>query len=69
MQVTEDSQIQSVEESLIRRFDGRVAEARVHAEVQATRELFREARIRTYVPVLVQREAAVRLRRLPQLVP
>lgn len=65
LQVTEESQIRGVEDSLVRRFDGRVPHARVHAEVEATRLLFRDARIRTFVPVLVQREAAVRLLRLP----
>jgi hypothetical protein len=66
MQVTEDSQIRSVEDSLLRKFDGRLSEEMVHAEVEATRAMFRDARIRTYVPVLIQREAVMRLRRLPQ---
>jgi hypothetical protein len=64
LQVTEESQIRSVEDSLLRRFDGMVPQAKVHAEVEASRALFRDARIRTYVPVLIQREAAVRLRSL-----
>jgi hypothetical protein len=45
--VTEDSQIRSVEDSLLRRFDGVVSHATVHAEVEASRERFRDARIRT----------------------
>ncbi len=68
LQITEQSQIDSVEDALHRKFDAIVSPAKVHAEVQATRATFRDARIRTYVPVLIQREAAVRLRRLPQTV-
>jgi hypothetical protein len=66
LQVTEESQIRSIEDSLLRRFDGMVPQARVHAEVEASRAMFRDARIRTFVPVLIQREAAVRLRSLPR---
>jgi len=68
LQVTEESQIESVEDALHRRFDAIVSPAMVHAEVEATRVALRDARIRTYVPVLIQREAAVRLRRLPRRV-
>ncbi len=68
LQVTEESQIDSVEDALHRKFDAIVSPAKVHAEVQATRNSFRDARIRTYVPVLIQREVAVRLRRLPRSV-
>jgi hypothetical protein len=63
---TEESQIRSVEDALVRRFDGRVPAATVHAEVKASRELFDDARIRSFVPVLIQREAAMRLRKFPQ---
>jgi hypothetical protein len=66
LEVTEDSQVRSIEDSLLRRFDGVVPQATVHAEVEASRAHFRDARIRTYVPVLIQREAAGRLRRRPQ---
>jgi hypothetical protein len=68
LQVTEESQIRSVEDALHRRFDATASPATVHAEVVATLDGFRDARIRTYIPVLVQREAAVRLRRVPQSV-
>lgn len=58
----EESQIRSVEDSLLRRFEGRVPRTTVQSEVAATFQSFRDARIRTYVPVLVQREATNRLR-------
>ncbi len=62
---TEESQLRSIEDALLRRFEGRVPPATVRAEVRASKELFSDARIRNFVPVLVQREAAMRLRRLP----
>lgn len=65
LQVTEESQIRSVEDALHRKFDATASPAMVHAEVVASLDVFRDARIRSFVPVLVQREAAVRLRRLP----
>ena len=68
LEVTEESQIRSIEASLLRRYDGEVPKATIHAEVEASRAHFRDARIRTYVPVLIQREAAGRLRRRPQTV-
>ena len=66
LHVTEESQIRSVEDALHRKFDAIATPATVHAEVVASLDIFRDARIRNFVPVLVQREAAVRLRRLPQ---
>lgn len=68
LQVTEESQIRSVEDALHRKFDAIASPATVHAEVVASFNTFSDARIRTFVPVLVQREAAVRLRRVPQAV-
>jgi hypothetical protein len=62
LQVTEESQMRSVEEALHRRFDATASPAKVHAEVAACLDSFRDARIRNFVPVLVQREAAGRLR-------
>jgi hypothetical protein len=65
---TEDSQLRSIEDSLQHRFEGRLPATQVHREVEASRQQFQDARIRTYVPVLVQREALMRLRRLPAAV-
>jgi hypothetical protein len=66
--VTEESQLSSVEATLLRVYDGRLPKERIRAEFEASRARFRDARIRTFVPVLVQREAVERLRRLPQAV-
>jgi hypothetical protein len=57
----EDRQLENVEELLARRFGDRVPHEMVHAEVQSLYAGFRKARIRTYVPVLVQRQAALNL--------
>jgi hypothetical protein len=59
----EDAQISSVGEALVLRFDGQLSRETVLTEVASTRELFSNARIRTYVPVLIQREAFDSLRR------
>ena len=68
LQVTEDSQIRSVEDALLRRFDGLIPRGDRACRGRGSRAHFRDARIRTYVPVLVQREAAGRLRKIPQTV-
>ena len=62
---TEDSQLHSIEDALVRAFHGRIADATIHAELEVSRAHFRDARIRTFVPVLIQRETIDRLRRLP----
>jgi hypothetical protein len=62
---TEDSQLHSIEDALVRVFHGRVPDATIHAELEASRAHFRDARIRTFVPVLIHRETVDRLRRLP----
>jgi hypothetical protein len=67
---TEDSQLHSIEDALVRAFRGRISDATIHAELEASRAHFHDARIRTFVPVLIQRETVERLRRLPSaLVP
>jgi hypothetical protein len=61
---TEASQLHSIEEDLRRRFAGRVPEAEIRAEFTASQDRFRDARIRSFVPVLVQRATMARLRGL-----
>jgi predicted RecB family endonuclease len=61
---TEDSQMRSVTEALVRRFGARLTDARVDEEVDACRQQFLSARIRTFVPLLVERDAVERLRKL-----
>jgi hypothetical protein len=64
VQSNEDAQVNSVQDALLRSFHGRVPDDRICAEVESTRESFRGARIRTYIPVLIMHEAAGRLRKL-----
>jgi hypothetical protein len=66
--VTEESQLSSIEATLLRTYGERLPPDRIRSEFEASRARFRDARIRTFVPVLVQREAVERLRRLPQAV-
>jgi hypothetical protein len=61
---TEDSQLHSVEDALLHKFEGRLPRAKITSEFQASQAQFRDARIRSYVPVLVQHDASARLRRL-----
>jgi hypothetical protein len=61
---TEDSQMRSLTEALVRRFGGRLTDARVNDEVNACRRQFLSARIRTFVPLLVEREVIERLRKI-----
>jgi hypothetical protein len=64
LQHTEESQIEAVEDHLVDIFGGRVEQPRIHAELVSSLERFSDARIRTYVPLLVQHDVAVRIRRL-----
>jgi hypothetical protein len=64
---TEDSQLRSVRNALVRRFGPRLTDARVDDEVNACRRQFQAARIRTFVPLLVEREAVERLRKIEAL--
>lgn len=63
---TVDSQLRSVEDALLHKFEGRVPRAKICSEFEASREQFRNVRIRQYVPVLVQHDTTARLRRLPE---
>jgi hypothetical protein len=60
---SEERQIQIVETELLRRYGDALGRERVCQEVErAAAELYAHARVRTYVPVLVQRKANDRLR-------
>jgi len=61
---TEDDQIILIERALIEKYDGRVSTAAIHEEITGVAVALHGARIRTYVPVLIRREAEDRVRRL-----
>jgi hypothetical protein len=63
--MTEESQLRSIEEALVRNYGERLPQDRIHAEFEAARAAFADARIRNFVPVLIQRDAADRIRKLP----
>jgi hypothetical protein len=58
----ETAQLRAVEQALARKFFGRVEDERIHREVEIGMIEFREARIRTYIPVLLQKRVTDRLR-------
>ena len=58
----EAAQLTSIEDALARQFDGRVDRDRIRQEVRRGVEHFKDAKVRTFVPVLIQREAAQSLR-------
>jgi hypothetical protein len=63
IELDEQAQIRSVEMTMLQRFAGRVPEDVVHAEVElAASMLYGDARIRTFLPVLVERRVKDRLR-------
>ena len=61
--IDEGAQLRSVEEALIRRFEGQVSPDVICAEVARMRERFKSARVRTFVPVLIQNAVRDQLRR------
>lgn len=63
----EADQLRLIEKSLFEKYDGRVATTAIHESVEGVASGLRDARIRTYVPVLVRREADERLRHLARL--
>ena len=69
LQHTEESQIEAVEHALVDTYGNRVEPPRIHAELMNALEQFSDARIRTYVPLLVQHDAAVRIRRISEAEP
>jgi hypothetical protein len=60
--VDESAQLAQVSSALVRHFAGRVPEETVIAAVQDEARVFDGARIRTFVPVLLQRKVTERLR-------
>jgi hypothetical protein len=61
---TEDYQVTLIERALIAKYAGRVSTAAIHDEVTSVAMELQGARIRTYVPVLIKREAEDRVRPL-----
>jgi hypothetical protein len=59
----ETTQLRLVEQQLLRAFAGRVPDEDICREVSAGMSDFRDARIRTFIPVLLQKRVADRLRR------
>ena len=57
-------QIAIIELALVEKYDGRVTPGAIHREVIDVATAMDGARIRAYVPVLIQREADDRVRRL-----
>jgi hypothetical protein len=58
----ETTQLHMVEQQLLRTFAGRVPDEDIYREVSAGMNDFRDARIRTFIPVLLQKRVADRLR-------
>ncbi|HWC33811.1 MAG TPA: hypothetical protein VG650_03175 [Mycobacteriales bacterium] len=56
-------QLETVEATLSARFGELVSRDQVHRAVEAAATGFADARVRTFVPVLVQRQVSDRLRR------
>jgi hypothetical protein len=61
---TEADQISLIERALIEKYDGKVATGVIHDSVSVVAMSLQEARIRTYVPVLIRRVAEDRVRQL-----
>jgi hypothetical protein len=64
LESTEDYQVTLIERALIEKYAGRVSTAAIHDEVTSVALGLQGARIRTYVPVLIKREAEDRVRPL-----
>lgn len=62
--VDESTQLRVVQENLLRAFGDRVPGERIRAEVVRGMVAYRGARIRTFIPVLLQRQVADALRRV-----
>lgn len=60
----EVDQITMIERSLMEKYDGQVTTTVIHDSVTVVATELRDARIRTYVPVLIQRAAEDRVRHL-----
>jgi hypothetical protein len=62
--IDEAAQLQGVEEALQRRFAGRVPDETIAREVDAGLQEFSGARVRTFIPVLLQKRVTDKLRQL-----
>jgi hypothetical protein len=62
--IDEAAQLQGVEAALQRRFAGRVPDETIAREVDAGLQEFSGARVRTFIPVLLQKRVTDRLRQL-----
>ena len=62
MVMDESAQLVAVEQALTRKFGGRIDDRRIHREVEVGMQEFRDAPIRTYIPVLLQKRVTDRLR-------
>ena len=58
----EKTQLQRVEQALLRKFGDRVQRETICAEVEAAKHEFDQARIRIYVPILLQKQVTDVLR-------
>jgi hypothetical protein len=61
-EIDEAHQLEQVEDRLIRRFGGQVPKQRISKEFSAAVARFAKAPVRTFVPVLIQREVSDTLR-------
>ena len=61
---SEADQITLIEQSLIEKYDGRVETTVISDSVSMVASSLRDAKIRTYVPVLIRRAAEERVRHL-----
>ncbi len=62
VKIDEATQMRSVEQALLRKFEGRVDRDTICAEVQRRTADLADARIRSFVPVLVQHAVTDALR-------
>ncbi len=61
---SEADQIHLIETSLIEKYDGQVSTTFIAESVSVVASTMQDARIRTYVPVLIRRAAEDRVRQL-----
>lgn len=61
---TAHDQLSLIERALVEKYDGRVSTSTIHDEVTGIAAGLRDARIQTYVPLLVKRQAEDRVRQL-----
>jgi hypothetical protein len=62
-EMDEAGHVRRVEEDLLRRFGGQLPEEWIHAEIQRALSRYAAVKVRTFIPVLLQREVTDSLRR------